>query len=101
MLPAARAGAHFHVESMNGAFQGVMTTVGPAGMRSTVLRGAVGGPATRFVVASQLGVGPEVARAPTDHSQLQALLEHRHVEALDVGDALRRRASMRSARRSR
>ena len=37
MLPAASAGAHFQVESMNGAFQGVMTTVGPAGMRSTVL----------------------------------------------------------------
>ncbi len=37
VLPAARAGAHFHVESMKGAFQGVMTTVGPAGMRSTVL----------------------------------------------------------------
>ncbi len=30
-------GAHFHVESMKGAFHGVMTTVGPAGMRSTVL----------------------------------------------------------------
>ena len=37
VLPAASAGAHFHVESMNGAFHGVMTTVGPAGMRSTVL----------------------------------------------------------------
>jgi len=32
------AGAHFHVESMKGAFQGVITTVGPAGMRKTVWR---------------------------------------------------------------
>ena len=37
MLPAASAGAHFHVLSMNGAFHGVMTTVGPAGMRMTRL----------------------------------------------------------------
>ncbi len=37
MLPAASAGAHFQVESMKGAFHGVMTTVGPAGMRSTAL----------------------------------------------------------------
>ena len=35
VLPAARAGAHFQVESMNGAFQGVMTTAGPAGIRWT------------------------------------------------------------------
>jgi hypothetical protein len=35
VLPAAKAGAHFHVLSMNGAFHGVMTTVGPAGMRMT------------------------------------------------------------------
>ena len=33
--PAASAGAVFHVESMNGAFHGVMTTAGPAGMRCT------------------------------------------------------------------
>ena len=33
VLPAARAGAHFQVESMNGAFHGVMTTAGPAGIR--------------------------------------------------------------------
>ena len=38
VLPAARAGASFHVESMNGAFHGVITTAGPAGIRSTVLR---------------------------------------------------------------
>ena len=37
VLPAAKAGAHFQVESMKGAFQGVMTTVGPAGWRSTTL----------------------------------------------------------------
>ena len=36
-LPAASAGADFHVDSMNGAFHGVMTTVGPAGMRLTSL----------------------------------------------------------------
>ena len=37
VLPAASAGAHFQVESMKGAFHGVMTTVGPAGMRRTAL----------------------------------------------------------------
>jgi hypothetical protein len=37
VLPAASAGAHFHVESMKGAFHGVITTVGPAGRRSTTL----------------------------------------------------------------
>ena len=37
VLPAASAGAVFQVDSMNGAFHGVITTVGPAGMRSTVL----------------------------------------------------------------
>ena len=36
VLPAARAGASFHVDSMNGAFHGVITTAGPAGMRTTV-----------------------------------------------------------------
>ena len=35
--PAASAGAVFQVESMNGAFQGVMITAGPEGMRITVL----------------------------------------------------------------
>ena len=38
MLPAASAGATFHVDSMNGAFHGVMITAGPAGIRTTVLR---------------------------------------------------------------
>ena len=33
MQPAASAGAVFHVDSMNGAFQGVMITAGPAGIR--------------------------------------------------------------------
>ena len=37
MLPAASAGATFHVDSMNGAFHGVMMTAGPAGIRTTVL----------------------------------------------------------------
>ena len=36
LLPAARAGATFQVASMNGAFHGVITTAGPAGMRCTV-----------------------------------------------------------------
>ncbi len=36
--PAARAGAVFQVESMNGAFHGVITTAGPLGMRITRLR---------------------------------------------------------------
>jgi hypothetical protein len=33
--PAASAGEIFHVESMNGAFHGVMTAAGPDGMRWT------------------------------------------------------------------
>ena len=36
LLPAASAGATFQVASMNGAFHGVITTAGPAGMRCTV-----------------------------------------------------------------
>ncbi len=36
--PAASAGAVFQVESMNGAFQGVITATGPAGMRRTRFR---------------------------------------------------------------
>ena len=36
--PAASAGAVFHVESMNGAFHGVITTAGPLGIRTTRLR---------------------------------------------------------------
>ena len=36
--PAASAGAVFHVESMKGAFQGVITTAGPLGMRMTRFR---------------------------------------------------------------
>ena len=38
MQPAASAGAVFQVESMNGAFQGVITAAGPAGMRITRFR---------------------------------------------------------------
>ena len=38
MQPAASAGAVFQVESMNGAFHGVITTAGPLGIRSTRLR---------------------------------------------------------------
>ena len=37
VLPAASAGASFHVDSSQGAFQGVMMTAGPAGIRSTWL----------------------------------------------------------------
>ena len=35
MHPAASAGAVFQVESMNGAFHGVITAAGPAGIRWT------------------------------------------------------------------
>ena len=35
VLPAAKAGAHFQVESIKGAFHGVIMTAGPAGMRMT------------------------------------------------------------------
>ena len=38
MQPAASAGAVFQVESMKGAFHGVMTTAGPLGIRCTALR---------------------------------------------------------------
>ncbi len=37
VFPAASAGAIFQVESSQGAFQGVMITAGPAGMRCTSL----------------------------------------------------------------
>ena len=33
--PAARPGAVFHVDSMNGAFHGVITAAGPLGIRIT------------------------------------------------------------------
>ncbi len=33
--PAASPGAVFHVDSMKGAFQGVITAAGPLGIRST------------------------------------------------------------------
>ena len=58
--------------------------------RQTVhgIRGAVRGPLTGFVVASQLGVGAEVAGSATDHPKSQTLFEHGHVEAFHVGDAL-------------
>ena len=36
--PAASAGAVFQVESMKGAFQGVITTAGPLGIRTTRFR---------------------------------------------------------------
>ena len=38
MQPAASAGAVFQVESMKGAFQGVITAAGPDGMRTTRFR---------------------------------------------------------------
>ena len=43
VLPAARAGASFHVESMKGAFHGVMTMAGPAGIRTTRLSMSLAG----------------------------------------------------------
>ena len=61
--PAASAGAVFQVESMNGAFQGVITTAGPAGMRITRLRGAVRLPHALLVGLGEVGVGAVVARA--------------------------------------
>ncbi len=36
--PAARAGAIFHVDSMNGVFHGVMTPTGPIGVRDVTFR---------------------------------------------------------------
>ena len=98
VLPAASAGAVFHVESMNGAFHGVITTVGPAGMRSTRVVGAVGGPPPRArrPRRGRRRRGSSARPAPMTRSA-EALVEHRHVEALD--DRERLDVARRSGRR--
>ena len=66
----------------------MITTAGPLGMRSTRLRVPLDSHIALLVGGRQIGVGAVVARAARDHAQAQRLLEHRHVEALDRGDAL-------------
>ena len=72
---------------MKGAFHGVIIAAGPAGIRTT-----------RFEVPFELqpapgalgevGIGAEVPRSARDDAGAQRAFEHRHVEALDRGDAL-------------
>ena len=96
--PAASAGAVFQVESMNGAFQGVITTAGPAGMRMHAVVGAVRVPHPLLVRRREVGVGAVVAGAAVDQPRLQGAQQHRHVDALD-GASRSTFASIRSARR--
>ena len=85
--PAASAGAVFQVESMNGAFQGVITTAGPLGMRRTRFR--VPFDSQRAPRGHrEVGVGAEVARAARDHPRAERPEQHRHVGALDGGEPL-------------
>ncbi len=87
--PAASAGAVFHVESMNGAFHGVITTAGPA--RHPHARGSHV-PFERHVALlvgdGEVGVAAVVARTARDHPRAQRPQQHRHVRALDRGQPL-------------
>ena len=69
MLPAASAGATFHVDSMNGAFHGVMITAGPAGIRTTVLRVPFDDHVPLLVRGGEVGVGAEVDGAAGDEAR--------------------------------
>ena len=57
---------------MKGAFQGVITTAGPAGMRSTRLRVPFELQVALLVAGRELGVGAVVARAARDHARAAA-----------------------------
>ena len=80
-------GRLFQVESMNGAFHGVMTAAGPAGMRTTRLSVELLDHAL-LVGLGQVGVASVVARAAGDDAGPERALEHRHVEALDGREPL-------------
>ena len=86
--PAASAGAVFQVESMNGAFHGRDHDRRPGGHADHAVGGAVRRPDALLVALGQLGVAAVVAGAAQDHARLQRALEHRHVAALDDGEAL-------------
>ena len=86
--PAASAGAVFQVESMKGAFQGVITPTGPAGHADDAVRGSVRAPRALLVALRQIRVGAEVPRSARDDAGAQRPFEHRHVEALDGRDPI-------------
>ena len=103
MQPAASAGAVFQVESMNGAFHGVITTAGPLGMRTHAVPRAVRLPRPLLVGDREVRVRAVVARAAGDHPRPERAEQHRHVGALDgcepldvgvdqVGEAVQRSA---------
>jgi hypothetical protein len=69
---------------MNGAFHGVITAAGPAGIRCTRFQV----PVALLVGSRQVGVGAVVARAAGDHASPQRAQQHRHVGALDRGQLL-------------
>ena len=86
--PAASAGAVFQVESMNGAFHGVITTAGPLGIRMTRFAVPFDDQHALLVGDREIGVGAVVARAARDHARLQRAQQHRHVDALDLGETV-------------
>ena len=98
MQPAASAGAVFHVESMNGAFHGVITTAGPLGMRMHAVGGAVRRPrrAPRSLRRGRHTHGScgRRARSRGPCSERSSIAMSR---ALDLGERARR--SRRSGRR--
>ena len=88
MQPAASAGAVFQVESMNGAFQGVITTAGPLGMRMTRLRVPFDSH-TRSSYATARSAYARKLRAPREITPRPERAEqHRHVRALDGREPL-------------
>ncbi len=86
--PAARPGAHFQVESMNGAFHGRDDGRRAARHAQHAVAGAVRLPLAPGVGRGEVGVGAEVARPAGDHARLQRAQQHRHVLALDGGKPL-------------
>ena len=94
--PAASAGAVFQVESMNGAFQGVITTAGPLGIRMTRFARAVRLPDALLVRHREIGVGAEVPRAARDHARAE-----RAERASPCRGTRPRRAARRSRRSGR
>ena len=86
MQPAASAGAVFQVESMNGAFHGVITTAGPARHPDDAVARAVRLPHALLVGDGEVGVGAEVPRAAGDDARAERAEQHRHVGALDRGE---------------
>ena len=86
--PAASAGAIFQVESMNGAFHGVITADRAGRHPLHAVPGSVRVPVALLVGHREVGVAAEVARPAGDHPRPQRAQQHRHVGALDRGQAL-------------